>query len=84
MYDLDFITTKNQLEILILKVQKKYDGQAIPERMKELLRTLYMSLSLIIQQDNINESLKKEIISLKLQSVRSYKDIAILKRKLKL
>ena len=83
MNDIEFINTKNKIEILILKIEKKYEGKAVPERMNELLRTLYMALSAMLQQDSHIESLKKEIISLKLQSINAYKQTAELKKKIK-
>ena len=83
MNDIEFISTKNKIEILILKIEKKYEGKEVPERMNELLKTLYMALSLILKQDNHNEILKKEIISLKLQSINAYKQTAELKNKIK-
>tara|TARA_R100000278_G_C5475934_1_gene166421 strand:- start:692 stop:949 length:258 start_codon:yes stop_codon:yes gene_type:complete len=83
MNDIEFINTKNKIEILILKIEKKYEGKEVPERMNELLRTLYNALSLILKQDNYIEILKKQIIDIKLQNIHAYKQTAQLKKKIK-
>lgn len=83
MNDIEFIDTKNKIEILILKIEKKYEGKEVPERMNELLRTLYNALSLILKQDNYIEILKKQIIDIKLQNINAYKQTAELKKKIK-
>jgi hypothetical protein len=83
MNEIDFINTKNQIEISILKIEKKYEGKSVPEKVNELLRTLYMALSIILKQDNTVEILKKEIISIKLNNIKAYKEMVELKNKLK-
>ena len=83
MTDLDFIHTKNQLEILILKIENKYSGGSISKEAENSLKVLYTCLNLILKQESLLESLKKEIISIKLHNLDAYKETARLKNEVK-
>lgn len=83
MTDLDFIHTKNQLEILILKIENKYSNGNISKEAENSLKVLYTCLNLILKQESLLESLKKEIISIKLHNLDAYKETARLKNEVK-
>jgi len=83
MNDLDFIHSKNKLEILILKIENKYNNVNIPDEAKSSLDTLYHTLNLILKQENYIQTLKSEIISIKLQNIEAYKETSRLKNKVK-
>jgi hypothetical protein len=83
MDEIDFINTKNKIQILILRIEKKYEGKQIPERVNRSLEAMYGALNLIMTQDNRLQILKNEIISIKLNNVKAYKEMAELKNKLK-
>tara|TARA_R110001592_G_scaffold27824_1_gene103128 strand:+ start:6472 stop:6723 length:252 start_codon:yes stop_codon:yes gene_type:complete len=83
MDEIDFINTKNKIQILILRIEKKYEGKQIPERVNLSLEAMYGALNLIMTQDNRLQILKNEIISIKLNNVKAYKEMAELKNKLK-
>mgnify|MGYP003115244332 CR=1 FL=1 len=83
MTDIDFINTKNKLEILILKIENKYNNSSIPKEAENSLNTLYMVLNTILKQENYIETLKSEIISIKLHNINAYKETARLKKEVK-
>lgn len=83
MIDIDFIHAKNNLEILIYEVESKYRGKDIPAIHESRLNGLKTALSTLLKQDNYIESLKREIISIKLQNIDAYKQTAELKNKIK-
>lgn len=83
MNDIDFIHTKNQLEILILKIEEKYSNGNISKEAKNSLKVLYASLNLILKQESMLENLKKQIISIKLHNLDAYKETARLKNEVK-
>ena len=83
MTDIDFINTKNKLEILILKIENKYNNGSIPKEAENSLNTLYMVLNTILKQENYIETLKSEIISIKLHNINAYKETARLKKEVK-
>ena len=83
MNDIDLIHAKNKLEILILKIENKYSDGNIPEEAKSSLKSLYLALNVMLKQENYIEILKSEIISIKLQSIESYKETARLKKEVK-
>ena len=83
MTDIDFINTKNKLEILILKIESKYNNGSIPKEAENSLNTLYMVLNTILKQENYIETLKSEIISIKLHNINAYKETARLKKEVK-
>ena len=81
MNDIDFIHAKNQLEILILKIENKYRKGNIPEEAESSLNSLYLALNVMLKQENYLETLKSELISIKLQNINAYKETAELKKK---
>jgi len=83
MNDIDFIHAKNQLEILILKIENKYKEGNISEEAESSLNSLYLALNVMLKQENYLETLKSELISIKLQNINAYKETAILKNKVK-
>lgn len=83
MDEIDFINTKNKIQILILGIEKKYEGKQIPERVDRSLEAMYSALNLIMTQDNRLQILKNEIISIKLNNVKAYREMVELKNKLK-
>ena len=64
MNDIDFIHAKNQLEILILKIENKYKKGNIPEEAESSLNSLYLALNVMLKQENYLETLKSELISI--------------------
>ena len=84
MIDIDFIHAKNNLEILIYEVEMKYRGKDIPPKHESRLNGLKIALSTLLKQDSYIETLKKEIITVKLQNIKAYKDNAMFKNKMKL
>ena len=83
MNDIDLIHAKNKLEILILKIENKYSDGNIPVEAESSLKSLYLALNVILRQENYIEVLKSEIISIKLQSIETYKETARLKKQVK-
>jgi len=83
MNDIDLIHAKNKLEILILKIENKYSDGNIPEEAESSLKSLYLALNVMLKQENYIEVLKSEIISIKLQSIETYKETARLKKEVK-
>lgn len=83
MNDIDFIHAKNKLEILILKIENKYSDGNIPAEAESSLKSLYLALNVMLRQENYIEVLKSEIISIKLQSIETYKETARLKNEVK-
>ncbi len=83
MNDVDFIHAKNQLEILILKIENKYKEGNIPEEAESSLNSLYLALNVMLKQENYLETLKSELISIKLQNINAYAETARLKNKVK-
>jgi len=83
MNDIDFIHAKNQLEILILKIENKYGNSSIPKEAESSLKSLYLTLNVMLKQESHIEILKSEIISIKLQSIKAYKETALLKQRVK-
>ncbi len=83
MNDIDLIHAKNKLEILILKIENKYVDGNIPAEAESSLKSLYLALNVMLRQENYIEVLKSEIISIKLQSIETYKETARLKKEVK-
>ena len=83
MNDIEFIHAKNQIEILILKIENKYGNNTIPKEAESSLKSLYLALNVMLKQENYLETLKSELISIKLQNINAYKETAILKNKVK-
>lgn len=83
MNDIDFIQAKNQLEILILKIENKYRKGNIPEEAESSLNSLYLALNVMLKQENYLETLKSELISIKLQNINAYAETARLKKEVK-
>lgn len=83
MNDIDFIHAKNQLEILILKIENKYGNSSIPKEAESSLKSLYLTLNVMLKQESHIEILKSEIICIKLQSIKAYKETALLKQRVK-
>ena len=73
MNDIDIIHAKNQLEILILKIENKYGNSSIPKEAESSLKSLYLTLNVMLKQESHIEIVKSEIISIKLQSIKAYK-----------
>jgi len=83
MNDIEFIHAKNQLEILILKIENKYGNNNIPKEAESSLKSLYLALNVMFKQESYIETLKSEIISIKLQNIKAYKETALLKQRVK-
>ena len=83
MNDIDLIHAKNKLEILFLKIENKYSDGNIPAEAESSLKSLYLALNVMLRQENYIEVLKSEIISIKLQSIETYKETARLKKEVK-
>ena len=83
MTDLDYIVTKNRVEILLLKAQENLNDGKISKSKLEAVEVLQSALKLIINQNFLIDHYKKEVINIKLQNVKAYKDNAIIKNKLK-
>ena len=83
MTDLDYIVTKNRVEILLLKAQENLNDGKISKSKLEAVEVLQSALKLIINQNFLIDNYKKEVINIKLQNVKAYKDNAMLKNKLK-
>tara|TARA_R100000808_G_C2137285_1_gene145429 strand:- start:700 stop:960 length:261 start_codon:yes stop_codon:yes gene_type:complete len=83
MTDLDYIVTKNRVEILLLKAQENLNDGKVSKSKLEAVEVLQSALKLIINQNFLIDHYKKEVINIKLQNVKAYKDNTILKNKLK-
>lgn len=83
MNDIDIIHAKNGIEILILKIENKYNNVDMPKEAEMSLKSLYLALNVILKQQNYLEILKSEIISIKLQNIKAYKETALLKQRVK-
>ena len=83
MNDIEFIHAKNQIEILILKIENKYGNNTIPKEAESSLNSLYLALNVMFKQESYIETLKSEIISIKLQNIKAYKETALLKQRVK-
>jgi len=81
MNDLDFIITKNNLEILLLKAQASLKVGKVTQSKLDAVETLQSSLKLILELRNIIDELNKKNTLITLQNVKAYKETAELKKK---
>ena len=83
MTELDYIVTKNRFEILLLKAQYNLSNGNVSKSKLEAVEVMQDALKLIIEQRIQLEEENKKNKLLTLQSVKAYKDNAIIKNKLK-
>jgi len=58
MIEIEVKTAKNELESLILTIQKKYNGKELPEKVKMLLNVLKMQRKAYFYIDELEADLK--------------------------
>lgn len=81
MNDLDYVITKNKLEILLLKAQESLKDGTVTQSKLDAVETLQESLSLIINMRLLIDDITKKQTMVTLQNVKAYKEITQLKKK---
>ena len=81
MNDLDFIITKNNLEILLLKAQASLKVGKVTQSKLDAVETLQETLKCILELRNTIDELNKKNTLITLQNVKAYKETAELKKK---
>ena len=82
MNDLDYVITKNKLEILLLKAQESLKDGEVTKSKFDAVETLQESLSLIINMRLLIDDITKKQTMVTLQNVKAYKEITQLKKKI--
>jgi len=81
MNDLDFIITKNNLEILLLKAQASLKVGKVTQSKLDAVETLQDTLKCMLDLRNTIDELNKKNTLITLQNVKAYKETAELKKK---
>ena len=81
MNDLDFIITKNNLEILLLKAQASLKVGKVTQSKVDAVETLQETLKCMLELRNTIDELNKKNTLITLQNVKAYKETAELKKK---
>jgi len=81
MNDLDFIITKNNLEILLLKAQASLKVGKVTQSKLDAVETLQETLKCMLELRNTIDELNKKNTLITLQNVKAYKETAELKKK---
>tara|TARA_B100000963_G_scaffold132989_1_gene115833 strand:- start:4424 stop:4687 length:264 start_codon:yes stop_codon:yes gene_type:complete len=81
MNDLDFIITKNNLEILLLKAQASLKVGKVTQSKLDAVETLQDTLKCMLELRNTIDELNKKNTLITLQNVKAYKETAELKKK---
>tara|TARA_R100000231_G_C5210952_1_gene130461 strand:- start:60 stop:323 length:264 start_codon:yes stop_codon:yes gene_type:complete len=81
MNDLDFIITKNNLEILLLKAQASLKVGNVTQSKLDAVETLQDTLKCMLELRNTIYELNKKNTLITLQNVKAYKETAELKKK---
>ena len=81
MNDLDFIITKNNLEILLLKAQASLKVGKVTQSKVDAVETLQDTLKCMLELRNTIDELNKKNTLITLQNVKAYKETAELKKK---
>tara|TARA_R100001510_G_C7642320_1_gene199920 strand:- start:1531 stop:1794 length:264 start_codon:yes stop_codon:yes gene_type:complete len=81
MNDLDFIITKNNLEILLLKAQASLKVGKVTQSKLDAVETLQETLKCMLELRNTIDELNKKNTLITLQNVKAYKETAQLKKK---
>ena len=83
MNDLDFILTKNRLEILILKGREEFKQRKPTPSMVEALETLENALKLIYEMRHVIDEMNRKNAELSLQNVKAYRKNMKIQSKIK-